>query len=74
MKKEARNKDDLYTDLGKVMGDLEADDTAIETIIMNSKNETANRYLRETVDEIKRVLSDMSEALFEITTSPIDGE
>ena len=74
MKKEARNKDDLYTDLGKVMGDLEADETAIETIIMNSKNETVNRYLMETVDEIKRVLSDMSEALFEITTSPIDGE
>lgn len=65
--------DDLYTDFGEIIGDLKAGEAAIEAIIMNSKNKTVNRYLRETVDEIKRALSDMSDALFEITTSPIDG-
>ena len=38
------------------------------------KNEKANRYLREAAEEIKHALSDLSDAVFEITTSLPDHE
>lgn len=63
---------DHYEDIGEIMGTLEAMVYEIETMILNGKCEKGNRYLREASVEIKRALSDLSDALFEITTSPID--
>ena len=58
--------------LGHLMGDLEFGESLLETMILNGKNEKANRYLREAALEIRHALSDLSDALFEITTSPED--
>jgi hypothetical protein len=44
----------------------------LETMILNGKNEKANRYLREAALEIRYALSDLSNALFELSTSPED--
>ena len=41
-------------------------------MILNGKNEKANRYLRAAALEIRHALSDLSDALFELTTSPED--
>lgn len=64
----------IYEDLGHLMGDLEFGESVLETMILNGKNEKANRYLREAALEIRHALSDLSDALFEITTSPEDIE
>lgn len=64
----------IYDDLGTIMGDLEFAESVIETMLLNGKNEKANRYLREAGLEIKHALSDLSDALFEITTSPYDED
>jgi len=63
---------DIYEDLGQLMGDLEFGESLLETMILNGKNEKANRYLREAALEIRNALSDLSDALFELTTSPED--
>ena len=63
---------DIYEDLGHLMGDLEFGESLLETMILNGKNEKANRYLREAALEIRYALSDLSDALFEITTTPED--
>ena len=62
----------IYEDLGELMGDMEFGETLLETMILNGSNEKANRYLREAALEIRHALSDLSDALFEITTSPED--
>ena len=62
----------IYEDLVELMGDLEFGETLLETMILNGRNEKANRYLREAALEIRHALSDLSDALFEITTSPED--
>lgn len=41
-------------------------------MILNGKNEKTNRYLRGAALEIRHTLSDLSDALFELTTSPED--
>jgi hypothetical protein len=64
----------IYEDLGHLMGDLEFGESVLETMILNRKKEKANRYLREAALEIRHALSDLSDALFEITTSPEDIE
>ena len=63
---------DIYEDLGQLMGDLEFGETMLETMILNGRNEKANRYLRDASLEIRHAVSDLSDALFEITTSPVD--
>ena len=63
---------DLYEDMGEVMGGLEGYKAELETMILNGKNEKANRYLRGAIWGIQRALSEMSDALFEITTEPLD--
>ena len=63
---------DIYEELGQLMGDLEFGQSLTATMILNGKNEKANRYLREAALEIRHALSDLSDALFEITTSPED--
>ena len=63
---------DFYEDLGHLMGDLEFGEFLLETMILNGKNEKANRYLRGAALEIRHALPDLSDALFELTTSPED--
>ena len=59
----------VYDDLGGMMGELEFDVSLLETMILNGKNEKANRYLREAATEIRHALSDLSDAEFDICTS-----
>lgn len=61
---------DIYDDLNGIMGELEADVAIIETVILNGRNEKANIYLGEAMIAINRALASMSDAVFEITTSP----
>ncbi len=59
----------VYDDLGGMMGELEFDLSLIEMMILNGKNEKANRCLREAATEIRHALSDLSDAEFDICTS-----
>lgn len=63
---------DLYEDLGSIMGELEVNVEVIEMMIRNGRCESGNRYLREATIELRHALSDLSDALFEISTSPAD--
>ncbi len=63
---------DIYEDIDQLMGELEFGETLLETMILNGRNEKANRYLRNAALEIRHALSDLSDALFEITTSPVE--
>ena len=63
---------DMYEELGSMMGTLEAYVDILETIILNSKNEKANIYLRESMATIDRAVASMSDALFENTVSPAE--
>ena len=65
-------KQDPYEGIGSIMGTLEAYEAEIESMILNGKNSAANRYLSEAVEEIRHALSDMSDALFDITTGPFE--
>lgn len=60
--------EDTYEELGTIMGKLDAATIILENMILNGKNEKANRYLREANLEIQHALSDLSDALFEVTT------
>ena len=62
---------DPYEGIGEVMGSLEAYGYELQTMVLNGKNEKANRYLKEAILEIQHALSNMSDALFEITTEPL---
>ena len=59
----------VYDELGGMMGDLEFQLSVIEMMILNGKNEKANRYLKEAAAEIRHALSDLSDAEFDICTS-----
>ena len=67
---------EIYDDLPNAMGDLEVGVDILETMILNGGNQKANRHLADAIQEMKRALSDMSDAEFEIATSPVefDGE
>ena len=58
-----------YDDLGGMMGELEFDVSLLEMMVMNGKNEKANRYLKEAAAEIRHALFDLSDAEFDICTS-----
>ena len=59
----------VYDDLGGMRGELEINLSLIEMMILNGKNEKANRYLREAATEIRHARSDLSDAEFDICTS-----
>ena len=61
-----------YEEIGEIKGTLAAYETIIETMILNGKNGRANRHLSEAVEEIRHALSDLSDAMFDITTEPLD--
>lgn len=58
-----------YEDLGGMMGELEFDVSLLETMILNGKNEKANRYLKAAAEALRHALSDLSDAEFDIFTS-----
>lgn len=58
-----------YDDLAGMIGQLEFDVSLLEMMVMNGKNEKANRYLKEAATEIRHALSDLSDAEFDICTS-----
>ncbi len=62
--------DDIYRDISQIMGELEADVAIMETVIINGKNEYANRKLNDAIQEIRHALSDLSDAMFDVTTGP----
>ena len=63
----------IYDDFFEVKRDLEIGVYLIESIILNGKNDTANKYLMRALPEMKKALSYMSDAEFELCTSPADG-
>lgn len=63
---------ELHVELGSIMGSMEADAAELEMLIQTFKNKTspkAERYLSSALSELRSALSDMSDAIFEITTS-----
>ena len=60
----------IYEDFFKVKSDLEIGVDIIEQIILNGKNDDANKYLKRALPEMRRALSYMSDAEFELYTSP----
>ena len=65
---------DIYDEIYQVKGDLEFGEAVLETVLLNGKNEIANRYLKSALLEIRHALSDLSDAEFEISTTPDEGE
>ena len=63
---------DVYEGLGEIMGDLEFAELRLREMVQNGHNDKAVRYLGEAALEIRHALSDLSDALFEITTSPME--
>lgn len=59
---------DHYEGIDEMIGNLEAFEAELETIVLNGKNEKANRYLRGAIGGINRALAELSDALFEVTT------
>ena len=60
---------DLYTELSEIMGTLEAYEMELEMMITNGENKKANHYIEEAYQKIRQALSDLSDAVFEISTS-----
>ena len=55
---------DIYEDLGHLMGDLEFGESLLETMILNGKNEKANRYLRAQLPKISMMITILGERGF----------
>ena len=60
---------DLYTELSEIMGTLEAYEMELGMMIGDGKNKKANHYLEQASQKIRQALSDLSDAVFEISTS-----
>lgn len=59
----------IYDDFLEIKTVLEADVYLLETIILNGKNEDVNKYLERAIPEMRKALSYMSDAEFELFTS-----
>lgn len=62
----------IYDDFLEVKRDLEMGVDIIESIILNGKNDDVNKYLKRALPEMKKALSYMSDAEFELCTSPTE--
>ena len=62
----------IYDEFFEVKRDLEIGVDLIENIILNGKNDNANKYLKQALPEMKKALSYMSDAEFELYTSPTE--
>ena len=63
---------DPYKELGNLISDLAADIEILEGMTMNGENEKANSYLMGAKLAIQNALSNVSEALLEVTVSAED--
>ncbi|MDO4805165.1 MAG: hypothetical protein Q4A32_10150 [Lachnospiraceae bacterium] len=61
---------EMCEELGQLMGDLDFGEALLETILLNGCNGKAAGYLQAAALDIRRARSNLSDALFEITTSP----
>ena len=64
----------LLDNVCEVKSDLEVDTEILETVLLNSKNEKAKRYIREAVQEMYRAAALLSDAEFDMSTSWDDDE
>jgi len=62
----------IYDEFVKVKRDLDIGLDMLELVLLNGKNEDVNKYIRRAMPELRRALSDMSDAEFELYTSPSD--
>lgn len=62
----------IYDEFFEVKRDLEIGVDLIENIILNGKNDNANKYLKQALPEMKKALYYMSDAEFELCTSPTE--
>ena len=60
---------DLYTELSEIMGTLEAYEMELGMMITSGENKKANHYIEEASQKIRQALSDLSDVVFEISTS-----
>lgn len=61
-----------HEEVASIMSDLEIGESILEMMVLNGKNEKINRYLKEAMAEMRHALSDLSDAEFEMTTSPLE--
>ena len=61
-----------YDELTSIIGELEFNTDMLENIAANGRNEKANRYIRNAVEELRHAMSDLSDADFETSTSTDD--
>ena len=66
--------DDMDLEIGRIMGELKADEAIIESLILNCRNGRVNRYLQESIQGIRHASAELSGALFEITTGPFESD
>ena len=60
----------IYDEFIKTKRDLETGVMMMEMVLLNGKNEDVNRYLEKAMPELRKALSYMSDAEFELFTSP----
>ena len=68
-----KDKLDEYEEFFELKSNVETGLLMIETILLNGKNEKANRYIEMAIPELRRALSYMSDAEFELHTWGPDG-
>ena len=61
-----------YDELTSIIGELEFNTDMLENIAANGRNEKANHYIRNAVEELRHAMSDLSDADFETSTSTDD--
>jgi hypothetical protein len=61
----------MYEELCQIISDVENGTIMLETIILNEKDERTIGYLNGALTEMRRVLSYLSDAEFEMSTTPI---
>ena len=62
----------IVHEFGKLLvkRDLDTGMDMLELVLLNGKNEDVNKYIRRALPELRRALSYMSDAEFEMFTSP----
>lgn len=60
----------IYEKFLEVKRDLDTGMDMLELVLLNGKNEDVNKYIRRALPELRRALSYMSDAEFEMFTSP----
>lgn len=64
----------VYDELYGMPDGIQTDIEFLELMLLNGHNEKANRYIREAIPYLKRAAAILSDAEFEITTSPREDD